>query len=145
MQQKIAWERHDVVFQDHRYILQGIALLFRSQRLPFGKVEMLASLVNVVGDNPRDGGHVAIERPAGFVGVAIVAGSFENGPYRYRHGGDPSFRWIVSLDRHQLGREQYHGEDGHGSLVSMSWPFWEFGGHLWFRGDGRVHGVGLFP
>ncbi len=77
-------------------------LFFGIVFVPFGEVEFLATLVNIVGNKQGTGGEATIPRPHGFVGMAVPAFFFEN---RHHFGGDFYFlshRWIIAFDRDEL-------------------------------------------
>jgi hypothetical protein len=73
MEQKVLLQRHFALAKLRADLAEKIDAIVEGVLLPCGEVEVLASFMHVMLDEPGRGRDAGIERPARVVGVAVSA------------------------------------------------------------------------
>ena len=103
-------ERHHAVFDFAADFAQTIIGLLSVLR-PFGKVQVLASVIDVICYEPGDGRNVTVPGPARVVRVAVVAGALEDACDLRRHMRVRFYRPGAVYYRIGLRRSRYELQD----------------------------------
>ncbi len=104
---KVFFDGHIASIDFFPYFAESVFLFFLGVLIPLGEIDFMSAFRNIIGDIPRDGSDIGVPRPMCFVGVAIVAGAFEDLVNGGRGGEVFGDGGVVSFD----GNELHRGED----------------------------------